>query len=242
MKNRAFYKRAFIWLLRFRHRKGYGVHSPFAFRLITEVIYADDPYYDYDALKDSVQKIRTESTANWEKYLDRFSINELLYRLVNEVEAKTILEIGSSNGVSSIYLSTCRKSAKHIVLDKKSEKNELIRSTLSNLEPTNIDFRVGDVIPLTSVVLAELQTVDFLLLRPADFSLEDIQSIFEECIAKSNEGSLFVIQDIYASRMITRWWKERIKDQRLGITFDLYDMGLVFFDKTKIKQHYIVNF
>ena len=28
-----------IWLARFRHRKGYGVHSPFAFRFITDVIY-----------------------------------------------------------------------------------------------------------------------------------------------------------------------------------------------------------
>ena len=28
-------KRPFIWLSRFRHRCGYGVHSPFAFNLIT---------------------------------------------------------------------------------------------------------------------------------------------------------------------------------------------------------------
>ena len=27
-----------------------------------------------------------------------------------------------------------------------------------------------------------------------------------------------------------------------GITFDLYDLGIIFFDKTKIKQDYIVNF
>ena len=32
-------KRPFIWLRRFRHRCGYGVHSPFAFNLITQVIY-----------------------------------------------------------------------------------------------------------------------------------------------------------------------------------------------------------
>ena len=41
-------KRPFIWLYRFRHRCGYGVHSPFAFNLITHVIYESTPYYKYE--------------------------------------------------------------------------------------------------------------------------------------------------------------------------------------------------
>ena len=43
-------KRPFIWLSRFRHRCGYGVHSPFAFNLITQVIYESTPYYKYKDL------------------------------------------------------------------------------------------------------------------------------------------------------------------------------------------------
>ena len=37
-------------------------------------------------------------------------------------------------------------------------------------------------------------------------------------------------------------WKKWQADERVGITFDLYDVGLLFFDKTKIKQQYIINF
>ena len=44
-------KRPFIWLSRFRHRCGYGVHSPFAFNLITQVIYESTPYYKYKDLR-----------------------------------------------------------------------------------------------------------------------------------------------------------------------------------------------
>ena len=40
----------FIWLRRIRHRCGYGVHSPFAFRFITDVIYMKLPYYAYEEL------------------------------------------------------------------------------------------------------------------------------------------------------------------------------------------------
>jgi len=39
-----------IWLRRFRHRCGYGVHSPFAFRFITDILYMNLPYYAYKEL------------------------------------------------------------------------------------------------------------------------------------------------------------------------------------------------
>ena len=49
-------KRPFIWLSRFRYRCGYGVHSPFAFSLITDVIYEKMPYYAYSSLKKNKKK------------------------------------------------------------------------------------------------------------------------------------------------------------------------------------------
>ena len=40
----------FIWLRRFRHRCGYGIHSPFAFSLVTQVLYCPGRYYADDRL------------------------------------------------------------------------------------------------------------------------------------------------------------------------------------------------
>lgn len=39
------------WLLRFRKRCGYGIHSPFAFGFVTEVIYEKGEYYAYSSLE-----------------------------------------------------------------------------------------------------------------------------------------------------------------------------------------------
>lgn len=45
-------RRRWIWLKRFRHRRGYGVHSPFAFDFLTNVVYERGEYYAYRALRE----------------------------------------------------------------------------------------------------------------------------------------------------------------------------------------------
>ena len=241
MKKQMFYRRILIWLLRFRHRKGYGVHSPFAFNLITWVIYEKAPYYDYKYLREIISKAREKSPAMWSRYLESFRIYELLFRLVNYAQPHTILEIGTSAGASGIYLSCCKKKARFITLDEQSIANTLAAG-LFNRYSNKIDSRVGDISVLVPQAISELMTLDFLLLHPGNYPLSTLKAMFEQCVSKSNPRSVFVIQDIYSSSDVKQWWKELVADERVGITFDLYHMGLIFFDKTKIKQHYIVNF
>lgn len=45
------------WLSRYRHSKGFGVHSPFAFRFITEVLGERCQYYDFSRLTSAHQRI-----------------------------------------------------------------------------------------------------------------------------------------------------------------------------------------
>ena len=51
-----------------------------------------------------------------------------------------------------------------------------------------------------------------------------------------------MIKGIHHSREMKQCWKRLVNNEKVGITFDLYDVGVLFFDKTKIKQDYIVNF
>lgn len=41
-----------LWLRRFRHRCGYGIHSPWVYTLVSDVILQRMPYYAYDSLPD----------------------------------------------------------------------------------------------------------------------------------------------------------------------------------------------
>ena len=87
-----------IWLLRFRHRCGYGVHSPYAFDFITGVIYERGEYYAYREL---------DSRLPWYAHMPQWlpkpfchlclrpqRILHLLFRLANFSEAKSALMLG----------------------------------------------------------------------------------------------------------------------------------------------------
>ena len=59
---------------------------------------------------------------------------------------------------------------------------------------------------------------------------------------KVGESSVLVVEGIYESGEAKKRWRDIIADARTGVTFDLYYCGIVFFDKKRYKQHYIVNF
>lgn len=204
-----FLKRPFIWMLRFRHRCGYGVHSPFAFNLITQVIYESTPYYKYKDLEKEEKKLALEKDKNW-KYESK-KRKHLLFRLVNYTQPNMIVDIGRL-AASSLYLKAGREGADYVAA-----------SSLSEL------FLEADV------------PVDFLYLHHYR-QPKLMEEAFHLCLARITDQSIFVIEGIRYTPEMFALWKRMRQDEKAGVSFDLYDLGILFFDKTKIKQDYVVNF
>ncbi len=70
-----------MWLMRVRHRKGYGVHSPFAFDLVTNVLYNGERYYAYEEM---------DRTLRWWQRGRVRSRRRLLFRLANYRRPETL--------------------------------------------------------------------------------------------------------------------------------------------------------
>lgn len=228
---------AWVWCKRIRHRRGYGVHSPFAFNLITWVIYEKLPFYAYSELR----KKRKEHLKRCKHFLPdkpyrTEKIDTLLFRLVNEIQPSVLLEIGTSSGLSSLYMSSVGQSVRCITLDTVNPVNNFADKLLGN--SVNVEFHVGDSIQNLSSILESLRGIDFIHLNYPHAN----DSTFEMCLTKVHHHTIMVVDGIHASGAMEEWWKKTVNDERVGITFDLYSLGLVFFDKTKIKQHYVVNF
>ena len=70
-----------IWLRRIAKRKGYGIHSPFAFDFVTDVLYNKEQYYAYRSID--------ESLGRWQPRRVR-DLHRLAFRLANYRSPRTL--------------------------------------------------------------------------------------------------------------------------------------------------------
>lgn len=231
-----FFLNSWIWLRRFRHRKGYGVHSPFAFNLITFVIYENLSYYVYKTLAD-IRKEILNKYGYKSKQLNTQKVDKLLFRLVNYIQPDNLIELGTHTGLSTLYVASARKGVRCYTFDFESADNKTAQQ-LFNESKLDIRFSIAETEENMYSLLHEIKPFNFILFNQKEVNRE----LWNYCVKKAHGNSLYVITGIHDSKEMSAWWKEIIADKDTGITFDLYHIGLVFFDKTKIKQHYIINF
>ena len=223
-----FLRRIYIWCKRVRHRRGYGVHSPFAFGLITDVVYEHNPYYAYQELKE-LRHLARKSLV----YPER--IDRLLFRLVNRFSPQRIVEVGTGAGVSLCYLAKGKASAQCV-----SFSGEDASGVLEEMvdQCKNVTIVKGPLIDALRKELSFIPKVDFLHIAHT----QNFSQIWEVFFPYVTEKTVVVIEGIHEVKSKSAWWKKIVEDERTGITFDLYDLGIVLFDRTMNKQHYIVNF
>ncbi len=184
MTNKVSIRNPLVWLRRIRHRKGYGVHSPFAYDMLTQVIYSPGKYYDYKVLDAQFQR--------WNRIFlhRRMVIDRLLFRLVNRWQPKRIY----APHASSRALNYLRRGCVHAEFSSTSS-------------PSKADF--------------------IYLSSPADNIMDRVEN---DC--------LLVLDNLRSNKA---FWEELLDNDRTRVTFDLYDVGIVIFDKRLQRQDFIIN-
>lgn len=213
--------RGWNWCRRFRHRCGYGVHSPSDFFLITFVVYERMAFYAYRTLHDKRKAVL--SLPHYREKVDKF-----LFRFTNYWQPSSILEIGTGSGLSTVYMAEAKQVPVHTY-------DCCLHQDVKNLLASypQIVYHTED---------AWQKTIDFSADLVHIAHTPYYKEVFEVLCSKAGSRTCFVIASPYATKEKKEWWNSVIADLRTGVTFDLYDVGIVFFDKQRIKEHRIVNF
>jgi predicted O-methyltransferase YrrM len=241
----------------------YDVHSPFLFDLVSNV-FADKKHYSaYDKvenlktrlLKDKTE-IEVEDYGAGSKKLanNRRSIRQitrysskskkhgrLLYRLVQYVKPVTVLELGTSLGLSTAYMALAIESAKIITIEGASKVAEKARQNFEHLGLQNIVLFTGKFDEVLPDVWNQIPKLGMAFID-GNHQEAPTKKYFEQCLKKSDTDTILVFDDIHWSHGMENAWNYIVNHPEVTLSIDIYHMGIVFLNKALAKQHFIIRF
>jgi predicted O-methyltransferase YrrM len=250
-------------IYRMRAKTTHGTHSPFVFDMLNKAIYSPHSFYAYNKIEGYRRRLLTSheqihctdlgagatDKGNNVKHVNAIAkravksakYGQLLFRLVNYFQPKTILELGTSLGVTTCYLSAANSGSNVITIEGCPETAAIAQENWSRLGYKNILSQVGNFDELLPETLKNIQTLDFVFLD-GNHRKQPTLDYFNKCLEKGHEKSIFVVDDIYWSEEMKEAWEEIKADTRVTITIDLFFIGLVFFRKGQAKQNFVIKF
>ena len=248
-----------IYMVRARHFRGDGVHSPFVFCLINNVLREKNAYYAYQRLEKirntllyndtEIEMLDFGTGASGKRNISDIACKslksrkyaQLLFRLVNETKPQTILELGTSLGLTTMYLAASNAHSRCITLEGCPKTAEFAKNSFIKNKFTNIETHCGNINDILPLVLNNIEKLDFVFFD-ANHQKEATLTYFAQCIEKISEKSVFVFDDIYWSHDMTEAWLEIKTNPRVRVSIDIFAMGIIFFDPELQKGNYRIRF
>ncbi len=166
---------------------------------------------------------------------------QLLFKLVNYFQPKTIIETGTSLGLSSLHLAMPSSKTKVFTLEGCPQTAQIAQQNFEAMQVKNIELVLGDIAQTLPQVLKKINQLDFAFLD-ANHQLKPTISYFEQCLAIAHQDTVFVIDDLYWSKEMQNAWQYIKQHPSVSLTIDLFVCGLVFLKKRIDKQHFILKF
>lgn len=244
--------------------KGHGIHSPFVFDFITKVMNDNRHFYAYDTIEECRQNVlrnnkalmiedfgagSTVTKSNERKVRDiaRSALKpkkfgQLMFRMVNYFRSNTIVELGTSLGITTAYLASGNLRGNVYTFEGAKQVAEIAKQNFNLLSLDNILVIEGNFDLTLQQQLNKIVSVD-LVFVDGNHRKEPTIRYFEQLLDKSTEFSVFIFDDIHWSKEMEEAWKYIQQHSVVTLTIDLFFIGIVFFRKEqKVAQHFVIRF
>jgi predicted O-methyltransferase YrrM len=167
---------------------------------------------------------------------------QLLFRMVIFYQPSRVLELGTSLGITTSYLSLGNPYGKVTTMEGANEIAEVAKRNLRNLEIRNVEIIDGNFDNTLSSVVRGLSAVGFAFID-GNHRQEPTESYFQQLLSKTNNDSILVFDDIHWSKEMEAAWQTIKKNAAVTCSIDLFFIGVVFFRKEfKEKQDFVIRF
>ena len=241
----------------------HSIHSPFVYELVSSAfknVQEDQACKDIEELRrqlltdTSVIEVIDLGAGSKINSSDHRSIAEiaknssvkpkygrLLHQLAFHLDPTSILELGTSLGFATMYLSTGASAAKVHTIEGSPNTAHLAIDNFNKLGLNNIQVETGafdDVLPQLLHKLDQLGLVFF----DGNHRKEPTLKYFKMCLEKVSNDSVFIFDDIHWSGEMEEAWAIIKKNPKVSVTIDVFQLGIVFFRKGQAKEDFIIRY
>ncbi len=167
--------------------------------------------------------------------------SQLFFRIVNSNNYKTIIELGTSLGITSSYLAYSKTSSKLYTFEGCPSISNIAKDNFLKLNLKNIEVITGNFDITLEKNLDFIKELDFAFID-GNHKKDPTLRYFNILKKYANSNSLFIFDDIHWSDEMNEAWNFIKNDKEIAGTIDLFHVGLVFFNKEFINNNYYINY
>lgn len=245
-----------------RHKRGFGIHSPFVYKLVTEVFIPARRHKSK-----WITELRKKAFRNVEKTISqapgagnhiaaknmikagklvkRSTIpakhQQLLVGLFEFVQAEKILELGTCCGLTSAIIARKTPNSMVYTIEGAKNRHEIAKAffeaeNITNIVPVCSDFDA-------SIEQFKQENLQFdAVFVDGNHQYESTIHYFTRLLPIMKEKGVIIFDDIYWSAGMTKAWKEIQQSDASIVTVDIYKMGFVFLGRKQAKEHFCIKY
>ena len=244
--------------------KGHGVHSPFVFDFINHVLNDKKEYHNYHLIEQLRKELlhdkrmievedfgagslavpyRQKKVSEITRaFLKPKKFAQLLFRIVQYYKPQKVVELGTSLGITSVYIANASNTSHLYTLEGSKNIAAIAQRNFDKLQLNNINLLPGKFDDTLPGLLSKIEKVD-LAFVDGNHRKEPTLNYFDQFLRRSTGESIFIFDDIHWSAEMEEAWKQIQRHPSVTLTIDLFFIGLVFFKKDfKAKQHFTIRF
>lgn len=244
--------------------KGHGMHSPFVFDFIISVLNDRRHYPEYDRVERLRKRLQKDNTvltvqdfgagssvgSSRQRTIASIAANaakprkygQLLFRMVRRYQPVTILELGTSLGITTSYLALGRPDAQLVTLEGAPEIAAAARQHFADLHIPSVNLVEGSFDDTLAGVLTDLSLIDFVFVD-GNHRREPTERYFKQVLPQCGPHTILIFDDIHWSPEMEQAWDTIRAHEQVSCTIDLFFIGIVLLrTEFKEKQHFTIRF
>jgi len=250
-----------------RHRKGFGIHSPFLFDLITkglneklnnheilaieklrkqllqskEIIEVNDFGAGSKTMKSSQRKVSQIARTS----LTREKYTQLLAKLVHYFSSQSqhnqkLLELGTSLGITALYLASY-DNTEVFTVEGSASIGKMAQANFKKMNAKNIHLIISEFPEALNSFSKQKENFDLIFID-GNHRYEATLNYFEKIKLLSHNDTVLIFDDIHWSKEMQKAWQEIYTNDAVTLSLDVFQFGILFFKQELSKQHFVLRY